>query len=339
MLSTMKISIPTLRRAALVALALAASACSARPSSKAAPSSIQGRLRAQMGVLAGDAMRGRGSGTPDELRAGQYIARELLRIGVKPMGDAGANGKRTYIQSARLDDEDGQGEGGSRTWNVIGMLPGRAGNGSREVILLSAHMDHLGTREVGAGEDGIYNGADDDASGCVAVLELARSLARGPKLRRTVYFVFFGSEEKGGLGARYFLSHLPFAQPSLVANLEFEMIGRPDPAVARDALWLTGYERSNLGPQLAQHGARLVADPHPEQSFFTRSDNYALARRGVIAHTVSSFGLHRDYHQPSDEVAGIDFAHMARAIASLEKPVRWLADASFQPTWNPGQQP
>src|SRR5690606_10822568 len=107
----------------------------------------------------------------------------------------------------------------------------------------------------------------------------------------------------------------------IVANLQFEMLGRPDAAVDAGTLWLTGYERSNLGEALASHGARLVADPHPEQSFFTRSDNIRFARKGIPAHTVSSFGLHTDYHQPGDEISTIDFAHMTQAIQSMLDPI------------------
>ena len=102
---------------------------------------------------------------------------------------------------------------------------------------------------------------------------------------------------------------------------------------------MTGYERSNLGPELARQGARIVQDPHPEQSFFTRSDNIQLARKGVVAQTISSFGLHADYHRPSDELSTIDFAHMAEAIQSMLAPVRWLADSTFKPAWNPGMCP
>ena len=104
-------------------------------------------------------------------------------------------------------------------------------------------------------------------------------------------------------------------------------------------LWLTGFDRSNLGPELAKHGAHLVNDPHPKELFFQRSDNYALARRGIIAHTVSSFGLHKDYHQPSDELRRIDFNHMTNAIASMVGPIRWLADSKWKPEWNPGRNP
>src|SRR6185295_2884707 len=173
----------------------------------------------------------------------------------------------------------------------------------------------------------------------VAVLELARTLAAGKRPRRTVYFVCFGSEEIGGSGANYFVNNLPFPKNKLVANLEFEMMGRPDTAVKPDELWLTGYERSNLGPELARRGAKLVKDPHPEQNFFQRSDNIQLARAGIIAHTVSSFGLHTDYHKASDEIKTIDFIHMTKSINSMVSPVLWLVNSDFKPAWNEGKKP
>jgi hypothetical protein len=226
-----------------------------------------------------------------------------------------------------------------QTWNAVGKITGGDAQLSAEVILLSAHMDHLGVRPNAPGEDKIFNGADDDASGCVAVLELARILAGGAKPKRTVYFAFYGSEEAGGFGAGYFVDNLEFPKANLAANLQFEMIGRGDAKVKPEELWLTGYERSNLGPELAKQGANLVADPHPEENFFQRSDNYALARQGIIAHTVSSFGLHKDYHQASDEIETIDFSHMTRAINSMVKPVQWLVNSNFKPVWNEGKKP
>ena len=84
----------------------------------------------------------------------------------------------------------------------------------------------------------------------------------------------------------------------------------PTPLSNLDDLWLTGWERSNLGPTLSAAEPSLTGDPHPEQNFFARSDNYALAEKGVVAQTVSSYGLHSDYHQPSDDLAHIDFKHM-----------------------------
>jgi len=228
-----------------------------------------------------------------------------------------------------------QGEGGA-TWNAVGVLRGTDPSG--EAIMLSAHLDHLGVNESLTG-DKIFNGADDDASGCVAVLELARVLAAGKRPRRTIYFVCFGSEERGGFGARYFISNSPVPLEKIVADFNFEMLGRPDAKVPAGTLWLTGYERSTLGPELVKQGAALVADPHPDQNFFQRSDNYTLAQRGVIAHTVSSFGLHTDYHRVSDDVSKIDFPFMTRSINSLVKPIQWLSNTRFRPEWLPGQKP
>src|SRR5574341_127720 len=224
------------------------------------------------------------------------------------------------------------------TWNVVGQLRGSDPRMAQETLLLSAHLDHLGVRRAVAG-DSVYNGADDDASGVAAGLELARVFGATPKPKRTVYFVLFGSEERGGYGSQYFIRNSPVPLTNIVADLQFEMIGRPDPKVAANTLWLTGYERSNLGPELAKHGARLAADPHPEEDFFQRSDNFAFARLGVIAHTVSSYGLHQEYHQPNDDLAHIDFAHTTQAINSMIKPVQWLANSDFRPTWNEGLKP
>ena len=229
------------------------------------------------------------------------------------------------------------------TWNAIGRLRGRSAAHVDEVILLTAHLDHLGNRPPATGSaegaDTIFNGADDDASGSVAVLELAEAIATGKRPRRTIIFAWFGSEESGGAGASHFIDAPPVPLENIVANLEFEMIGRADKAVPAHTLWLTGFERSNLGPALAQRGAKIVGDPHPEQNFFTRSDNIQLARRGVIAQTVSSFGLHTDYHRPSDEVKTIDFPHMTDSIRSMVSPVLWLANSNFKPEWLPGKKP
>lgn len=226
----------------------------------------------------------------------------------------------------------------TRTRNVIGVLRGSDAKQREEVIMLSAHLDHVGTNPART-DDTVYNGADDNASGVAAVLELARVLAAGPRPKRTIYFVFFGSEEEGGWGSGFFIENPPVPLTSITTHLAFEMIGRPDPKIKADELWLTGFDRTNLGPELAKMGAKIVADPYPDQDFFARSDNYALAKRGVIAQTVSSFGLHNDYHQPGDEASKLDYPHMTHAIQSMVDPVLWLANGTFKPEWKPGQKP
>jgi hypothetical protein len=310
------------------------SVASTAATSKAAVS--EASIRKHMQALASDEARGRGSATEDELAAGKYIAAQLKGFGIEPAGDNGS-----FIQSVTFLPRSRNGAPNPRemhTCNILGILRGADPRLSKQAVLLSAHLDHLGVKSPAQG-DAIYNGADDDASGVTAILELARVLTGGPRPKRTVVFALFGSEEIGGYGARYFLNHPPVPLANMIANLEFEMIGRPDKAVTPHTLWLTGYERSDLGKELAAHGAKLVADPHPDQQFFRRSDNYALALRGIVAQTVSSFGLHPQYHMPDDDLAHIDFAHMTDSIGSMVKPVLWLVNSNFTPRWVEGMKP
>jgi len=310
------------------------------------PAALDREVHADMAFLADDELHGRGSATRDEHIAALFAAAQFQALGLAPGGDNNAFVQKVALPSplpSGIQQRISRFENTPRTstWNAIAIL--RGSDPAGEAILLSAHLDHLGIGPANAAGDTIYNGADDDASGTTAVLALARAFAptsaNAPRPRRTIVFALFGSEEIGGLGNAAFLRHPPVPLASIVANLEFEMIGRADPAVAPDALWLTGYDRSNLGPTLAQHGAHLVADPHPAQNFFQRSDNYALARQGIIAQSVSSYGLHKDYHQPSDELSAIDFPHMVNAIASMVEPIRWLANTTWRPAWNPGGKP
>ncbi len=336
--------------ALLFALTLPASASAQpRPRPRPRPRQIESICvpcaHAELGFLASDELHGRGSGTRDEHLAALYAASLFQSFGLEPAGENG-----TYIEhaplpnplperlAAHLKQHGFDQNERTDTWNALAMLKGSDPAQSDQVILLTAHLDHLGLGEAVNG-DSIYNGADDDASGTTAVIELARALSQGPKPKRSVLFVLFGSEELGGYGNKYFLEHPPVPLTQIVTNLEFEMIGRPDPALPNKTLWLTGYERSNLGPELAQHGAAITADPHPDQKFFFRSDNIALAKTGIVAQTVSSFGLHKDYHQPSDEVSKIDFDFLTHSIQSMVEPVRWLANSGFRPAWNPGGKP
>jgi hypothetical protein len=222
------------------------------------------------------------------------------------------------------------------TYNAIGYLQGT--DPSAGTILLSAHLDHLGIGRPVKG-DSIYNGANDDAAGTTAVMELAHALAAGPRLRRSILFVCYGSEEIGELGSTYFGEHPPVPLTSLVANVEFEMIGNQDPKASKGVLLFTGWERSNLGPALKAHGALLGPDPYPEEHFFERSDNYALALKGVVAHTAAGWGTPPTYHQPDDEFSNLNIPFMTSAIQSLIDPLRWLATSDFKPAWNAGGRP
>src|SRR5258708_4384685 len=184
------------------------------PVTQATPAVSQASVRKYMEALASDEMRGRGSATTDELVAAKYIAAQLKLLRIDAAGDDGG-----YLQTARFmrrtRGAPDAAPAEASTTNVIGILRGSDPKLAKDTILLSAHLDHLGIgREVNG--DNIYNGADDDASGVTAVLELAEALAKGPRPKRTVVFALFGSEEIGGYGARYFQEHPPAAVEDFV---------------------------------------------------------------------------------------------------------------------------
>jgi hypothetical protein len=307
-------------------------------------------------ALADDSMEGRYTGSPGMERAARYIAGQLRSIGVRPAGDDGGyfqamplaweveEGRRVpRLLNAWADTAAIPAERRGRGVNVVGVIPGTDERLRNQVVLVDAHYDHLGTTAFGvchaAGADTVCNGADDDASGTVAVLEIARELARGPAPRRTVVLLLTTGEEVGLLGTRWYIQHPALPLDSTVANLEIEMIGRPDPlAGGAGKAWLTGYDRSTMGAMLAAAAIPIVADPRPAQDFFRRSDNIAFARRGIPAHTLSTFNLHTDYHTANDEADRIDFEHMTRVVRAAARATRLLAEGRA-PHWKPGGQP
>jgi len=226
--------------------------------------------------------------------------------------------------------------------NVIGKLAGASATPERasEFVMFSAHYDHLPPGNAPEGEDRIYNGADDDASGCALVLELAEAFAAGKPPARSLCFFFATGEEIGLVGTRHFLEQPLIPLDKLVLDVNFEMLGRPDPMLIAPArMWLTGFEFSDLGPEFQRLNLPVVADPRPEQSFFQRSDNYALAQRGIVAQTLSSFGMHTDYHKVSDEPKTLDYAHMESCAKAALAGCRAIADGDFQPRWLEGKDP
>ena len=219
------------------------------------------------------------------------------------------------------------------TSNAIGWLAGSEPDGP--VLMVSAHLDHIGLRSDGV----VMYGANDDASGTVAVIELARALAGSGPHRMNVMFVAYGSEEAGLLGSRYFVNNPPVPLDRIRANLEIEMIADQDPQLPAGVMMMTGFERSNFGPELKARGALVGPDPYPEQNFFERSDNFALAQRGIVAHTVSGWATIPTYHTPEDTIANINFDFMTQAIQSLVAPLSAVAEGDFTPEWAEGGRP
>jgi hypothetical protein len=222
--------------------------------------------------------------------------------------------------------------------NVVGRIAGAGLPGkpelAREAVVVSAHYDHLPPGHEGAGGDTIFNGADDDASGCAAVLEIAGAMAAGKKPARTMIFLLATGEEEGLLGTEVYLDHPAVPLEQTVANLNVEMIGRPDPLVGGSGqLWLTGFDETDLGPTCAAKKLAVKPDPRPDQHFYERSDNYAFVVRKVVGQTFSTYNLHTDYHRPSDEANTLDYAHMESCTRTILEAVRLVADGEYKPAW------
>lgn len=225
--------------------------------------------------------------------------------------------------------------------NTIGILEGSDPELADEYVVFTAHMDHLGVDEdAEPGADSIFNGADDDGSGTVTIIELAEAFASlETKPRRSLVFLTVSGEERGLLGSRWYSENPTVPLDATVANLNMDMIGRNWP----DTIVAIGKQESTLGELVesvaATHpelGLDVIDDLWPEESFYTRSDHYNFARKGVPILFFFN-GVHQDYHQVSDEIDSIDYEKMSRigrlvfytglAIAEDDEPPMWDADA------------
>ena len=215
--------------------------------------------------------------------------------------------------------------------NIVGVLKGN--EKVAENVLFSGHYDHLGSKD-GEG-DTIYNGADDDASGTTAVINLAQHYAKEGKNNRSLIFAAFTAEEIGGFGSRYFSEHID--PDAITAMINIEMIGKPS-KFGTGQVWMTGMERSSLGDILNSYlkdkQGQIYKDPYPDQNLFYRSDNATLARLGVPAHSFSSTQLDKDkfYHQVSDDLESLDLNSMHQVIENLAIATQGLVDGTITPT-------
>lgn len=220
--------------------------------------------------------------------------------------------------------------------NVVAILPGSDSALSREYIVFTAHIDHVGVGSPDEAGDSIYNGADDDASGTTAVLEIAEAFARLERRpARSVMFVLVSGEEKGLLGSQAFVADAPVPVGQMAANINMDMIGRNAP----DTVVAIGVDYSSLGPSVravaAAHpelGLTVAPDLWPDEQLFFRSDHFSFAAREVPAIFFTT-GLHDDYHQPSDEPETIDNDKVTRIARLLFRYAHELASAADRPQW------
>lgn len=224
--------------------------------------------------------------------------------------------------------------------NVIGLLRGSDPNLRKTYILITAHYDHLGMMPAGSG-DRIFNGANDDGSGTVSVIELASALATlQPRPKRSIVFLTFFGEEEGTLGSLYYARHPVFPIEETVADLNLEQVGRTDSihGVNLAQVTVTGFDYSSVGRTLREAGAdtgvRVLSDESGGESFFARSDNAPLADEGIPAHTIAVTLEFPDYHTVRDKWQKIDYDNMAKVDRMVAVAVLLLADNSHAPRWN-----
>lgn len=268
--------------------------------------------------LASDAMEGRKIFTPGIERASAFIEKEFAAIGLAHFGDL-KNYRQEFVKK------------GKKANNVIGILPGRSK--PDEYVVFSAHYDHLGLND--KGEDKVYNGANDDASGTTAVILLAQYFKQLNRNERTIVFVAFTGEEVGGFGSNYFSQHIN--ADKVVAMLNIEMIGT-ESKWGRNSAYITGFDKSSFGKVLQQNlqGSDFVfhPDPYPSEMLFYRSDNANLAKLGVPAHTISTSKMDSEpnYHELSDELSTLDLDNMTQIIKAIATSAAGIVSGEDTPT-------
>lgn len=227
----------------------------------------------------------------------------------------------------------------ARLRNVAGMLRGSDPAARDQVVIVSAHYDHLGMRPPGPGNR-VYHGANDDASGTASLIEIGRALAAGtPHPRRTVLFLALFGEEEGLLGSAYYVRHPLVPLAHTIADINLEQLGRTDTSEGTETgrFAFTGPSYSTL-PRTMSDAARAagvtVYRKENGDDYFDRSDNYSFALAGIVAHTAVVAFEFPDYHAVSDEADKIDYGNLARVDRGLAAGIEAVADAAAAPEWS-----
>lgn len=302
-----------------LALALVQSACASAGGSRSEPRADSSRLRADIEYFASDALEGRGTGSAGNDSAAVFAARRYRGLGLRAMSPG-------YLQPFTARPAMGAHTGTTAaypTQNVVAYLDGTDRALRGQVIVIGAHIDHLGRSTVGAldpdARDAVRNGADDNASGTAAVLELARLLSANPP-RRSVIFANFSGEEMGLLGSQYFVEHSPVPVDSVVAMLNFDMVGR----LRGDSLIVYGVATARELPALLDSAnAGVGLHVRGIGDGFGASDHSSFFARGLpVLHFFTN--IHEDYHRASDDASKINAAGAAKVVTLAERLVRRL---------------
>lgn len=287
--------------------------------------------------LAGDEMRGRRNGSPEMRKAADYIAASFGEAGLKPY-TSGSSYFQEYTVKGRNNNEISE-------RNVIGMLEGSDPVLKNEWIILSAHFDHIGTGKPTNG-DSIFNGADDNATGTITVMALARMLGHSVvQPKRSILFVAYSGEEMGMRGSRWFVEHPPVPLELVRLNLNFEMEGE-SATLGKNRYILTGYQFTDFSDLLDGYnkdkGWELARKYTSPDGIFMASDNAALAIKrdgdksslNIPAFTLVTTDDISIIHKVTDEPQFMDYDHMASLVSYVTGLVLFLSADTLNIHWN-----
>ena len=277
-------------------------------------------------TLANDSMQGRKAGTEGIEKAAKYIEGQFKKIGLKYFNN------NSFRQTFNYKNKRSRNQEELNLFNVVGFLEGN--EKKDEIVVISAHYDHLGMKSSGAG-DLIFNGANDNATGVAAVLALAEYFKSKNNNSRSILFIAFTAEEMGLVGSNYFGKTI--SPESIVAGINIEMIGKESPFGPNTA-WLTGFQRSNFGKiiqkNLSSSEFKIYPDPFISYRLFFRSDNASFARLGIPAHTFSTSPMDKDldYHKVTDEASTLNMKTITQTIKAIAIGTKSIIAGEDTPT-------
>ncbi|WP_439480156.1 M28 family peptidase [Chryseobacterium aquaticum] len=280
----------------------------------------QDRVKSVISTLASDEMKGREIGTPENENAANYIAKLFKE-----------NNLEYCTGDSYLVPFDYKGK---TVYNVCGIKKGK----SEKTVGFSGHFDHIGVSKRG-GEDTIYNGADDDASGITTLVGIS-DYFKNKKPEFSMVFMAFNGEEKGMLGSTAIAAdkNLDKIYTNLSALFNFEMLAT-ESEFGKNAVFITGDEFSDLDELMNSHsenGLKIHPDPYASEQLFYRSDNVSFVKKKIIAHSISTADMSKikHYHQVNDDISVVDFENLTQIINSFGKTLEKLTPKNFNPKYN-----
>jgi Peptidase family M28 len=306
-------------------------------------------LRGNLSFLSSDMLAGRWTPSTGLDIAAEFIASRFRAAGLEP----GAG--QDYFQKADLTElAKKSGELHGRVIdeaiicrNVVGLLRGSDPELRNTYVIVSAHYDHIGTLETSGklsedktekNGDRIFNGANDDGSGTVSVIEIASAFAKMKhRPKRSIVFIAFCGEELGALGSLYYIEHPLFPLKETVADINLEQVGRSDSDIGKGNATTNGYGYTTMTPIFEKaaklSGVSMVKTKETDE-YFPASDNYRFAQVGIPDLTFATSFDFPDYHGLKDEWQKIDFPEMAKMDRLVARVVWRVANDPEPPRWN-----